>query len=103
MVSSLQTDSRGYPIPAAYVPTADASTEKLTVGVASAASTATFTAGTLLRLYCATDCHIIAGTTATLNGMILPGGQVEYLVILNDSKIAGILAAGTDTLYITAL
>lgn len=81
-------------------------TTHLTIGVASAATTATWGVGDRLSLISTTNCWVVAGTapTAAANtGVYVPAGVPMTIVItVAASKIAGIRVTADGDLTISA-
>ena len=79
--------------------------QALAVSAVSAASTALGGTTTLVELYCDTTCFVALGAApvATVLGIPIYGGIPRTLAVTPGTKVAGILAAGTDTLRVVEM
>lgn len=79
--------------------------QKVTIGGTSAASSALGAGTTIVRVFSDTDCHLAFGAAptavATGTNLFLPAGIAEYFGVTPGSKIAVIQDLGAGTLRIT--
>jgi len=79
--------------------------QALAVSAVSAASDALGDTTTLVELYCDTLCFVALGAAPVAEATHIPvyGGIPRTLAVTPGTKVAGILAAGTDTLRIVEM
>jgi len=79
--------------------------QAVSVSTTSAQSAALGLATGYVELYCDTTCFVALGSdpTATVTGIPVYSGIPRIVGVVAGSKIAGILAAGSDTLRITEM
>ena len=79
--------------------------QALAVSAVSAASAAFGTSTTFIELYCDTTCFVVLGAApvATALGIPVYGGIPRTLAVTPGTKVAGILAAGSDTLRVVEM
>lgn len=87
------------------VRTATGTGQIITIGAASAASTALPAGTTCVRLVSSVDCYIEVGSavTAATTGVFLPAGTVEYFQTAPGEVVACIQVTAGGSLYVSPM
>ena len=98
-MTRLQYDQLGKPIQALQ----SGVTQRISIGGASAASSAFAAKTRAVRIVSTTACHYVVGSdpTATTDDTYLPAEVVEFVAVGGGQKIAFIQAASAGTAWIT--
>lgn len=100
--SALDKDDFGEPIQGALTPI---TSQSVSLSVATARNSSDFVYR-VIRVYATANCFIRLGggtVDAALTDHFLPAGAIEYFARKEHTRIAGILASSTGTLYISEM
>ncbi len=100
--SELDKDDQGEPIQGALTPK---TAQSVSLSNATARNSSDFVYR-VIRVYSTIDCFIKLGDStveAAVTDHFLPTGAIEYFARKEHTRIAGILASGTGTLYISEM